>query len=213
MFSWLFYFENEQTACPQPCHMVLGEFHHFWEVFGTTEGDSTIGEQLYNLKQGKMTIHQYSLQFRTLAAASGWNEASLLTAFRQGLEPKRRLQLAVYDDSYDLERFIQLAIRCSNRLHSCLQDHFPASPTPRYQLSTQLLTTATETLYQVVTITGKPLNRRHVRHSVGPGVITSRIHLFLGPGGFHGRHNFGSSLAGAAQPNPLLVYRGNPPVG
>lgn len=106
---------------------------HFREVFGTTEGDSSIGEQLYNLKQGKMTIDQYFLHFRTLAAASWWNEASLLTAFRQRLEPKLRLQLLAYDGSCGLERFIQLAIRCSNRLHSCLQDCSPANPTPRYR--------------------------------------------------------------------------------
>lgn len=65
-----------------------------------------------------------------------------------------------------------------------------------------LSTNATETLYQVVTITGKPLNRRHVRQcrssAADSGVATSRIHLFLGSGGFHGRHHFRSSLAGAA---------------
>ncbi len=57
-----------------------------------------------------MSIKQYSLKFRTLAAASGWNEPSLITAYRQGLNPKLRLQLAAYDDTHGLERFIQLAI-------------------------------------------------------------------------------------------------------
>lgn len=74
-------------------------------------------------------MHEYTLQFRTLAAASGWNKASLFTAFRQGLEPKLRLQLASFYDSHGLESFIQHATRCSN----CLQECSPASQTPRYR--------------------------------------------------------------------------------
>ncbi len=92
---------------------------HFREVFGRSSGDSSIGEQLYQLKQGALSINQYSLKFRTLAAASGWNEPSLITAYRQGLNPKLRLHLAAYDDAHGLERFIQLAIRCSHRMLSC----------------------------------------------------------------------------------------------
>ncbi len=92
---------------------------HFREVFGRSPGDSSIGEQLYQLKQGALSINQYSLKFRTLAAASGWNEPSLITAYQQGLNPQLRLHLAAYDDAHGLERFIQLAIRCSHRMLSC----------------------------------------------------------------------------------------------
>ncbi len=103
---------------------------HFREVFGSSPGDSSVGEQLFQLRQGTMPIHQYSLKFRTLAAASGWNEPSLLTAFRQGLNSRLRLQLAAYDDTYGLEKFIQLAIRCSNRLQSCSAESSVAIATP-----------------------------------------------------------------------------------
>ncbi|ROL53181.1 Retrotransposon-like protein 1 [Anabarilius grahami] len=47
---------------------------HFREVFGKPITDSSAGEKLYNLKQGSMSIYDYALQFRTLAAISGWNE-------------------------------------------------------------------------------------------------------------------------------------------
>ncbi|KAI2653766.1 Transposon Tf2-6 polyprotein [Labeo rohita] len=53
------------------------------------------------------------------AAASGWNERSLLTTYRLGLEPKLRLQLAALDDNMGLERFIQQSLRCSDRMKSC----------------------------------------------------------------------------------------------
>ncbi|KAL0200165.1 hypothetical protein M9458_003352, partial [Cirrhinus mrigala] len=91
---------------------------HFKEVFGQSDSDITAGEQLYHLKQGTMSIQEYSLKFRTLAAASGWNERSLLTTYRLGLEPKLRLQLAAHDDHQGLESFIQHSIRCSDRMSS-----------------------------------------------------------------------------------------------
>ncbi len=96
---------------------------HFREVFGSSPGDSSMGEQLFQLRQGTMPIHQYSLKFRTLAAASGWNEPSLLTAFRQGLNSHLRHHLAAYDDTYGLEKFIQLAIRCSIAFSHAQRNH------------------------------------------------------------------------------------------
>ncbi len=251
---------------------------HFREVFGKIAGDSSIGEQLYQLRQGSMSINQYSLKFRTLAAASSWNEQALITVYRQGLDPKLRLHLAAYDDTLGLERFIQLSIRCSNRMQSCSPDFPAAIVTPPYRqpeissppepmqtdsnrlssaerrrrlmqglclycgasghmimacplrpprpmvsaiqpslmkmnpLSTcaqltasnvtipvsvlldsgsagnfiagslcrqlRLPSSATETVYQVQSITGKPLNRRHVRHSAGPiQLCIGQLHL------------------------------------
>ncbi|MGL5904968.1 MAG: DUF4939 domain-containing protein, partial [Cetobacterium sp.] len=52
---------------------------HFREVFGKPISDSSAGEKLYNLKQGSMSIYDYALHFRTLAAVSGWNEQALIT--------------------------------------------------------------------------------------------------------------------------------------
>ncbi|KAL0186347.1 hypothetical protein M9458_018017, partial [Cirrhinus mrigala] len=91
---------------------------HFKEVFGRSDGEVSAGEQLYHLKQGLMSTQEYSLRFRTLAAANGWNERSLLTTYRLGLEPKLRLQLAALDDNMGLEKFIQLSLRCSERIQS-----------------------------------------------------------------------------------------------
>ncbi len=58
--------------------------NHLCEAFGTPVWDSS-GEQLYHLQQGNTSIHDYALKFRTLAAASGWDESPLLTTYRQGL--------------------------------------------------------------------------------------------------------------------------------
>ncbi len=108
---------------------------HFREVFGQSFGDPSISDQLYQFRQGTRSINEYALQFRTLAAASGWNERALLTTYRQGLEPRLRLQLASYDDSCGLENFIQQSIRCSTRMHSCFAKQpqlTRCTPLPRY---------------------------------------------------------------------------------
>ncbi|ROL54940.1 Retrotransposon-derived protein PEG10 [Anabarilius grahami] len=96
---------------------------HFREVFGKPLTDSSAGEKLYNLKQGAMSIYDYALQFRTLAAICGWNEQALITTYRQGLEPRVRLQLAACEDTIGLEKFIQHSIRCATRMQACLQEH------------------------------------------------------------------------------------------
>ncbi|KAK3575530.1 hypothetical protein QTP86_029276 [Hemibagrus guttatus] len=96
---------------------------HFKEVFGKPSWDSSIGEKLYNLKQGKLSVNEYALQFRILAAKSGWNKQALLTSYHQGLDPQVRLHLAAYEDSIGLERFIQLSIRFATRMQSCLEEH------------------------------------------------------------------------------------------
>ncbi|ROL42855.1 Retrotransposon-derived protein PEG10 [Anabarilius grahami] len=100
-----------------------GFVDHFKEVFGKPSLDSSIGEKLYNLKQGKMSVNEYALQFRTLAARSGRNEQALLTSYRQGLNPRVRLHLAAYEDTVGLERFIQLSICFATRMQSFIEEH------------------------------------------------------------------------------------------
>ncbi len=51
---------------------------HFKEVLAS---ELSVHDQLFNLRQGSDSVSVYALQFRTLAAASGWNETALLTAF------------------------------------------------------------------------------------------------------------------------------------
>ncbi|ROL41282.1 Retrotransposon-derived protein PEG10 [Anabarilius grahami] len=73
--------------------------NHFHEVFGKPVGDTSVGEQLHHFHQRKMSINDYALKFRTLAAASRWNERSLLTTYRQGLETRVWLHLTSYEVS------------------------------------------------------------------------------------------------------------------
>ncbi|KAK3550720.1 hypothetical protein QTP70_003960 [Hemibagrus guttatus] len=101
---------------------------HFKEVFRKPSWDSSVGEELCKLQQGKLTVTEYALQFRTLAAKSGWNEKALLAAYRQGLSPQVRLHLAAHEDAIGLERLIQLSIRVATRMQSCVHRSQDQSP-------------------------------------------------------------------------------------
>ncbi|KAK3524878.1 hypothetical protein QTP86_011080 [Hemibagrus guttatus] len=105
-----------------------GFVDHFKEVFGKPSWDSSVGEELCRLQQGKLTVPEYALQFRTLAAKSGWNEQAPLAAYRQGLNPQVRLHLAAYEDTIRLERLIQLSIRVAARMQSCVTEPQDQSP-------------------------------------------------------------------------------------
>ncbi|KAK3523122.1 hypothetical protein QTP86_017285 [Hemibagrus guttatus] len=97
-----------------------GFVEHFKEVFGKPSWDSSVGQELCKLRQGKLMVTEYAIQFRTLAAKSGWNEQALLAAYRQGLNPQVRLHLAAHEDAIRLERLIQLSIRVATRMQSCV---------------------------------------------------------------------------------------------
>ncbi|KAL0173634.1 hypothetical protein M9458_029602, partial [Cirrhinus mrigala] len=92
---------------------------HFSKVFSTATGTLSTSHQLFRLRQGSSSIHDYTLLFRTLAAASGWNEISLLGVFRQGLNPEIRSAMAIYDDSIGLEAFLLHTTRVSQQLAAC----------------------------------------------------------------------------------------------
>ncbi len=80
--------------------------------------------------KGNPFIDDFTLEFRTLAATSGWNEATLLSAYRLGLNPRMRAQMAIDDDNVGLEIFMQCASRISQCLAACFEDeaaHKPAS--------------------------------------------------------------------------------------
>ncbi|KAL0186716.1 hypothetical protein M9458_018386, partial [Cirrhinus mrigala] len=80
---------------------------HFSKVFSTATGTLTTSDQLFRLQKGSSSVNEYTLHFRTLAAASGWNEVALLGAYRQGLNPDIHAAVALYDDSIGLESFLQ----------------------------------------------------------------------------------------------------------
>ncbi len=101
---------------------------HFREVFGRPTSSLSVADQLIRLRQGSASTDDYTLQFCTLAASSGWNEAALLAVYRQGLNPQIRTMMAIYDDAVGLESFMQRAVRISQCLTACQLGETALSP-------------------------------------------------------------------------------------
>ncbi|KAL0153965.1 hypothetical protein M9458_050722 [Cirrhinus mrigala] len=102
-------------------------FSHFRKVFGAALTPLSVHDELLKLKQASNNIHEYTLCFRALAVNSGWNEVALLAAYRKGLKPAIRRQMAIYEDTVSLENFIKKAIHISQHLSACA----PETSVPR----------------------------------------------------------------------------------
>ncbi len=92
---------------------------HFRVGFGKSTFAISVHDELFWFRQAGLSIHDYTVQFRTLAAVSGWNETALLATYRRGLNPSLRWQMAIYDDTVGLESFLQKALMVSQHLTAC----------------------------------------------------------------------------------------------
>ncbi|KAL0150712.1 hypothetical protein M9458_054016 [Cirrhinus mrigala] len=86
------------------------------EVFSQTTSCRSVHEQLLQITQSNLSVQEYAIKFRTLAALSNWNSAALVPVFRRGLSPPIQTQMAIFEDSADLETFINRAIRIAQHL-------------------------------------------------------------------------------------------------
>ncbi|KAK3571428.1 hypothetical protein QTP86_012107 [Hemibagrus guttatus] len=84
------------------------------EVFEYPAGGKDISVQLMELRQGSDTAADYAITFRTLAAQSGWNDASLWGVFRAGLNPELQTELVCRAEATTLSQFVATAIRLDN---------------------------------------------------------------------------------------------------
>ncbi|KAL0195002.1 hypothetical protein M9458_008574, partial [Cirrhinus mrigala] len=98
----------------------------FKEVFQPSPESSEAGEQIVALKQGRRTAVDYALEFRTLAAQSGWNDGPLKLHYRRGLNQDLQVELACRDEGLTLNQYIDLSIR----IDSVMRSRKPNRPLP-----------------------------------------------------------------------------------
>ncbi|KAK3556911.1 hypothetical protein QTP70_022410 [Hemibagrus guttatus] len=94
-------------------------------MFEYPAGGKDISVQLMELCQGSDIAADYAITFRTLAAQSGWNDASLWAVFRAGLNPELQTELACRAEATTLSQFVATAIRLDNlrRQHQAGASH------------------------------------------------------------------------------------------
>ena len=99
-----------------------------------TQGSDAAG-CLHTLCQGTRGVADYTLEFRTLAADSGWDNATLRSAYRQGLSEELK-DLLVRDQPTSLNDLATLAHRLDDRLRERRLERVQRREGPsRYPLS------------------------------------------------------------------------------
>ncbi|KAI3362832.1 hypothetical protein L3Q82_001874 [Scortum barcoo] len=87
-------------------------------------------KRLLDLRQGSQSVAAYSVDFRILAAASGWDSLALKGIFYKGLAEKIKDELSLRDEPDSLDSLISLAIRIDNRLRERQRERGTLMPKP-----------------------------------------------------------------------------------
>ena len=88
-------------------------------------------KRLFSLTQSSRSVAEYSIEFRTVAAESGWGDLELKGIFTRGLSEQLKDELATRDEPPSLEELIALAIRVDNRLRERRREKKNHSLVPR----------------------------------------------------------------------------------
>lgn len=86
------------------------------KVFDHPVKGKEASKRLLTLTQGARSVAEYSVDFRTLAAEAAWDDSALQSVFVNGLSEQLKDELALKDESKDLDDLITTAIRIDNRL-------------------------------------------------------------------------------------------------
>ncbi|KAI3360673.1 hypothetical protein L3Q82_002536 [Scortum barcoo] len=78
---------------------------------------------LLGLRQDSRRVIDYAIQFRTLAADSGWNVLAIKDTFVSGLNEGIKDQLAPHELLVEFEDLVDLVVRIDNRLQEREAEH------------------------------------------------------------------------------------------
>ena len=94
-------------------------------------------KRLMSLRQGSRSVAEFSVEFRTVAVNSGWNDQSLRGLFLSSLNESIKDELATRDEADSLEEVISLSIRLDNRLCERRRKRVSRSMSPAFTGSTR----------------------------------------------------------------------------
>ena len=120
------------------CDTIAGFQAALTKTFDPVSASREKAHELSTLKQGKDSVCDYTIHFRTLATESGWNNTALYNIFLKGLSPD------IQDLLVPLDTLIALAIRTDNRWSQLKRQREPkqgvrggaiSAPDPRWRTS------------------------------------------------------------------------------
>ncbi|KAL0148123.1 hypothetical protein M9458_056593 [Cirrhinus mrigala] len=84
------------------------------EVFEYPAGGRDISTQLISIIQSNRTAAEYAIEFRTLAAQSGWNDIALKAIFYNSLNAELQTELACRREDSSFSELVNIAIKIDN---------------------------------------------------------------------------------------------------
>ncbi|KAK3566740.1 hypothetical protein QTP86_004452 [Hemibagrus guttatus] len=88
------------------------------DVFEYPAGGKDVSTRLLQLSQGRRLAAEYAIEFRTLAAQSGWNDVALKAVFQCSLNIELQAELACKGVDHSFSEYVTLAIQIDNLMRS-----------------------------------------------------------------------------------------------
>ncbi len=98
-------------------------------VFDRAASGREAARRLADLRQGERTVSDFSIEFRTLAAESQWNEEAQWDMFLHGLADRVQKEIYAMDLPTSLNDLVALALRVDTRLSRMGRHAQPNRPT------------------------------------------------------------------------------------
>lgn len=109
------------------------------KVFDSPAQDKEVSSHLLSCRQGVRSVSDYSIEFRILAAESGWGDKALRGVFLRGLAENIKDELAARDETDSLDSLISLATRLDNRLRERRRERASGSHVSTSRVSHRVL--------------------------------------------------------------------------
>ncbi len=106
------------------------------KVFHHPVSGAEVDHRLLQLTQGRRSVAEFAIEFRTLAAESEWDQRALKAAFHRALSHELKDELAYRDPAPDLESLIDVAIRLDNRIRDRQGERRRETRLPEFNTST-----------------------------------------------------------------------------
>ena len=100
------------------------------KVFDHPVEGGDAAKRLISLCQGSRSVAEFSVEFRTYAARSGWNDKALRGLFLSGLSESIKDELATREEADTLDELISFSIRLDNRLRERRRERTVSSVPP-----------------------------------------------------------------------------------
>ena len=84
-------------------------------VFDRSAHGDEASRLLSTLRQGKRSVTDFSIEFRTLATTSGWNGPALIARFLEGLNSEIKDEVFVREVPNNFDSLVELALRIERR--------------------------------------------------------------------------------------------------